>query len=156
MKVIKMGIQKFSRPGVVVMATVVVIITSMVVANATQSITTPNAAFVSYNLATNTDSAPITPATNRSVLVMGSCTAIGGVGQVSLQHIPSTGMQWVGLESYNGSPAAITQGDSSTTGTHIVAISLTRTIDIQVASASTIRVHNAAIGTVAGNVTLVW
>jgi len=140
------------------MAAVVVIITSMVVANATQTFATPNAAYISYNLAAGANSAPITPVTNRSVQVMGCCTTLGyqAVGQASLLHIPSAGIEWVGLESYNGSPAAITQGDSSTTGTHIVAISLTRTIDIQVASASTIRVHNAAIGTVAGNVTLIW
>ena len=158
MKAITMRIQKFSRPGVILLATVVAIITSMVVANATQTITAPNAAFISFNLAANANSAAITPVTNRSVQVMGCCTTLGyqAVGQASLLHIPSAGIEWVGLESYNGSPAAITQGDSSTTGTHIVAISLTRTIDIQVASASTIRVHNGAIGTVAGNVTLIW
>ena len=43
MKAIKMRIQKFSRPGVILMATVVAIITSMVAANATQTITAPNA-----------------------------------------------------------------------------------------------------------------
>src|SRR5213080_2889827 len=74
MKAITMRIQKFSRPGVILMATVVVIITSMVVANATQTITAPNAAFISYSLAFGANSAPITPATNRSVLVIGCCT----------------------------------------------------------------------------------
>ncbi len=56
------------------MATVVAIITSMVVANATQTITAPNAEFISYSLASGANSALITPATNRSVLVMGCCT----------------------------------------------------------------------------------
>ncbi len=59
MKAITMRIQKFSRPGVILMATVVAIITSMVVANATQTITTPNAAFISYNLAAGANSAAI-------------------------------------------------------------------------------------------------
>src|SRR5260370_28930720 len=88
MKAITMRMQKFSRPGVILLATVVAIITSMVVANATQSITTPNAAFISYSLATGANSAPITPATNRSVLVMDCCTTAGhqSVGQVSLLH----------------------------------------------------------------------
>src|SRR2546421_12599395 len=99
MKAITMRIQKFSRPGVILMATVVAIITSMVVANATQTITTPNAAFISYNLAAGTNSAPITPASNRSVLVMGCCTTLQGVGQVSLLHSLSVGIFWVGLES---------------------------------------------------------
>ena len=58
MKAITMRMQKFSQPGVILMATVVAIITSMVVANATQSITTPNAAFISYNLAIGANSAP--------------------------------------------------------------------------------------------------
>ena len=151
MKAITMRIQKFSRPGVILMATVVVIITSIVVANATQSITTPNAAFISYNLAAGANSAPITPAINKSVLVMGCCTSAfnQGVGQVSLQHIPSNGMVWVGLD--NGS---ITEGLSGAAGTHIMSIG--GLVDIQVASVDTILVHNGSTGTRAGNVTLVW
>ena len=143
------------------MATVVVIITSMVAANATQTITTPNAAFISYSLAANTNSAVITPATNRWVLVGGCCTTLGfqGVGQVSLLHIPSspvlTGLiGWVGLEAYG--PAAITQGRTSAAGTHIVSIESNHQVDIQVASADTILVHNGFGAPVAGNVTLVW
>ena len=139
------------------MATVVVIITSMVVANATQSITTPNAAFISYSLAAGASSAPITPATNKSVLVMGCSTTLGGVGQVSLLHIPSTAITWVGLES-GGS--GITSGSSAAAGTHIVYITVSHPpspyVDIRVASADTILVHNMAVYTVAGNVTLIW
>src|SRR5438046_8577392 len=88
MKAITMPMQKFSRPGVILMATVVVIITSMVAANATQTITTPNAAFISFSLASGADSAPITPAANRAVLVMGCCTTRGGAAevQVSFRH----------------------------------------------------------------------
>jgi hypothetical protein len=69
MKAIKMRIQKSSRPGVILLATVVAIITSMVVANATQTITAPNAVFISYSLAAGANSAAITPATNRWVLL---------------------------------------------------------------------------------------
>src|SRR5216684_865284 len=112
MKAIRMRIQKSSRPGVILMATVVAIITSIVVANATQTITTPNAVFISFNLASGTNSAAITPVASRSLLVIGCCTTSGnrGVGQVSLLHIPSFNISWVGLESYAGVPAAITQG----------------------------------------------
>jgi hypothetical protein len=156
MKAIKMRIQKFSRPGVILLATVVAIITSMVVANATQSITTPNAAFVSYNLAAGANSAVITPATNRSVLVMGCCTTAGfqGVGQLSLLHLPSIGIGWVGLESPAG--AAITSGFSGLAGTDIVHIEAAHNVDIQTASADAIVIHNGSTGTRAGNVTLVW
>ena len=139
------------------MATVVAIITSMVVANATQTITAPNAAYITYNLAPNTNSAPITPATNKSVLVMGCCTSGGdqSVGQVSLFHIPSGGMVWVGLQSYPAT--AITSGTSSTQGHVIVSIDSNFLVYIEVNSADTIHIHNASVGTtLAGNVTLVW
>ena len=156
MKAITMRIQKFSRPGVILLATVVAIITSIVVANATQTITAPNAAFIAYSLAAGANSAPITPVTNKSVLVMGCCTTSGipGVGQVSLLHLPSTDIEWVGLESTGG--AAITQGFTNVAGTHIVYIDFYHLVDIQVASADTIRVHNGEGFTVAGNVTLIW
>ena len=154
MKAITMRIQKFSRPGVILMATVVAIITSVVAVNATQAITTPNAAFISYSLATGANSAPITPVTNKSVLVMGCCITSGGVGQVSLLHIPSTAMQWAGLESEPG--AVITSGSSGVAGTHIMSIDGGHTVEIQVASADTIRVHNGSPSLRAGNVTLIW
>ena len=150
--------QKFSRPGIILLATVVAIITSIVVANAAQTFTTPNSAFISYSLAGGANSAAITPATNRSVLVMGCCTlnVHQAVGQVSLLHTtsPSGFMAWVGPEPANG--AAITSGASNTAGTHIVFIDYYHLVDIQVASADTIRIHNASAGTLAGNVTLVW
>jgi hypothetical protein len=141
------------------MATVVAIITSMVAANATQTITTPNAAFFSYSLAGGANSAPITPATNRSVLVMGCCTSFYGVGQVSLFHIPSAnggGFGWVGLEAYNGTPVANTGGLIGNGVAHIVWIDYEHKVDIQTASADTILVHNGSTGTRAANVTLVW
>jgi len=153
MKAIKMRIQKSSRPAVILLATVVAIMTSIVVANATQTITTPNAAKVTYNLAPGANSAPITPATNTSVLVMGCCTTgVQGVGQVSLLHNSLGGMTWVGLNSFSG--ASITSGNNNAAGTHIVYIA-GNTVDIQLASANTILVHNANGGPVAGNVTLI-
>ena len=153
MKAITMRIQKFSRPGVILMATAVAIITSVVVANATQTITTPNAAFISYSLAAGANSAAITPATNKSVLVMGCCTTFQGVGQVSLLHIPSTLITWVGLEPEAN--AAITAG-ASAGAAHIVYIDFAHQVEIRTASADTIFIHNGASTTRAGNVTLVW
>ncbi len=158
MKAITMRIQKFSRPGVILLATVVVIITSMVVANATQTITAPNAVKITYSLAAGANSAAITPATNTSVLVMGCCTSAPGVGQVSLVHYPSSIIQWVGLESPTSTTggATITSGANNVAGTHIVYIEANHTVDIRVASADTILVHNGEAATRAGNVTLVW
>jgi hypothetical protein len=161
MKAIRMRIQKFSRPGVIFLATVVAIITSVVVANATQTITTPNAASISYSLAAGANSAAITPATNKPVLVMGCCTTQGdiGIGHVSLLHFSSGGgalIDWSGLESYNGSAPTATGGGSNTVGDHIVYIDATHLVGIQVNSADTIRVHNGDAFTRAGNVTLIW
>jgi hypothetical protein len=156
MKTVLMRVQKSSRWAAMLLAVFVAIITCLAVANATQTITTPNAAFITYNLAAGANSAPITPATNRSVLVMGCSTTTGvpGVGQVSLLHTPSNFIMWVGLESTNG--AAITQGAGSAAGTHIVFIDINHQVDIQVASADTIVIHNASGFARAGNVTLVW
>jgi hypothetical protein len=154
-----MRIEKFSRPGVILMATVVVVITSMVAANATQSITAPNAAFISYSLAAGANSAAITPVTNKSVLVMGCNTSTNpaGGGQVSLLHLPSAGISWAGLESGTGSTTTTTTaGFASAAGTHIVYIDGHHLVDIQVASADTIRVHNSNSTTQVGSVTLIW
>ncbi len=155
-----MRIEKFSRPGVILMATVVAIITSMVVANATQTITAPNAAFISYNLTTNTASAAITPATNKSVLVMGCNTSTNPAGgaQVSLLHLPSGGIGWAGLESptSGATTTTITAGSAAAAGTHIVWIDGHHLVDIQVAGLDTIKIQNHNSTTQAGNVTLIW
>jgi len=139
-------------------ATAVAIITCLAVANATQTITTPNAAFISYSLAAGKDSAAITPATDKSVQVMGCCTTAGdtGVGQVSLLDSSTSihFIEWVGLESPQTS--TITNGDTAVAGTHIVYIDFFHNVDIQVASNDTIRIHNGSTSVRAGNVTLIW
>src|SRR5215471_18360698 len=147
---------KSSRWPAMLLAIVVAIITCLAVANATQTITTPNAAFISYNLVPGAFSAAITPASSKSVLVMGCCTTGGdqSVGQVSLIRIPSTTIGWVGSESYL--PAAITAGIANAAGVHIVYIDLNHHVDILTASSDTIRVQNHATSPRAGNVTLVW
>ena len=139
------------------MATVVAIITSMVVANATQTITTPNAAFISYNLAPSASSAPITPASNRSVLLMGCCLTgpYQGSAEVHLVHFPSIYIEWFGLETTT--TATVTSGFSNTAGTHIVWLDTQHVVDIQAASADTILIHNFQVAdAVTGNVTLIW
>ena len=134
------------------MVTVVAIITSMVVANATQTITTPNAAYITYNLAANTTSAPIMPVTNKSVLVMGCCTTNRGVGHVSLLHSPGAGFVWAGVDYAGG----VTQGSDNMGGRHIVYLDSLGYVEIVTASADTILIHNADTVTKAGNVTLLW
>jgi len=159
MKTIIVRTEKSSRWAAIVLATAVAIVTSAVVANATQTITTPNAVNVPYNLAAGANSAAITPVTNKSVLVMGCCTTYDlgfGAGQVTLQHNPSRGFHWVGFEAYSGGSTTLTSGVSSTTGTHIVYIAYDHGVDIEVAGTDTIFVHNLASVIAAGNVTLIW
>ena len=164
-----MRTQKSSRWAAMLLATVVGIITCMTVANATQTITTPNAANITFSLAGGANSAAITPVANKPVSVIACSTMAGNqsVGQVSLEHIPSMGtilgyITWVGLESPNGlsGGASITWGPSSTANTHIVYIDLSHLVDIQLGGAGTsgdtILIHNGATATMAGNVTLVW
>jgi hypothetical protein len=156
MKALKMQLQKSSRWLVIVLATVVLILTTMVVANASLTFTTPNAVKMSYSLAAGANSAAITLTPSTSMQVMGCSTTSGdlGVGQVSLLSITGTGIDWVGLNSTPS--AAITQGLSAVANTHIVYIDASHQVDIRVASATTILVHNGAAATRAGSVTLIW
>ena len=77
---------------------------------------------------------------------------------MTLLHFAGFGMFWGGLEAWNGGlTTTTTAGDTTTGGTHIVYIDDNHHVDIQVASADTIRIHNGgSIGTLAGNVTLIW
>jgi len=158
MKAIIMRTERSSRWAALLVASVVAIITCLAVANATQTITTPNAVKITYDLAASANSAAITPAANTSVLIMGCSTSESGVGQVSLLHRPSAGMYWLGLESYAGTTTKITGGSTSMPGTHIMWISSANNVDIEVNSADTIIIRNSmgVLGNIAGNVTLIW
>jgi hypothetical protein len=144
------------RRGQMLLAGVVAILTLAVVAQATQTITTPNAAFVSYNLAAGANSAAIFPAANQSVLVMGTCTTLNfrGVGHVTMLRIPGSFLEWVGLESTAGS--SITEGFSGVAGTHIVYLDFSHQVDIEVNTTDSFRVHNGSPAVRTGNVTLIW
>jgi hypothetical protein len=137
-------------------AVLVALLTTAVVTHATQVITVPNAASVSYSLAAGANSAAITPAANTPVFVMGCQLALGfrGVSQVTLLHIPGNFLEWVGLESTAG--AAITQGFSATAGTHILFLDFSHQVDIRVSSADTFVVHNGSSGARNGVLKLIW
>jgi hypothetical protein len=89
---------------------------------------------------------------------MGCCTTSGdeAVAHVSLLHIPSSFIQWVGLESNNVGSGSIISGKSSTAATLIVSIDFSHLVEIDVAGTDTIFIHNGSGGARAGNVTLVW
>ena len=151
-------ITKPSRQAAFVLAAVVALVTSVVVVNATTTLTLPNSARVTYSLAAGANSAAITPAAGLPVLVMGVGTTIGfrGVGQVTLFRptVAPLFIEWTGLES--PAAAAITSGFSGAAGTHILWLDFSHQVDIQVNTDSTIRVHNGSGAVKEGNLTLIW
>lgn len=87
---------------------------------------------------------------------MGCQTTIGyrGIGSVTLLHVPSSFIEWVGLESPAG--AAITQGFSGTAGTHILYLDYSHLVDVRVAGPDTILIHNGNSITQTGDLKLIW
>jgi hypothetical protein len=144
------------RYGSLSLAMVVTVLTIAVVAKASQTVTVPNAATFTYNLAPGANTGQITPASNQAVFMMGTQTTIGfrGVAMATLLHIPSGFIEWVGLESTSG--AAITQGFSGAAGSHILYLDFSHQVDVQVASPDTIMIHNGAAQQRTGNLELIW
>ena len=147
---------KIRRYGSLLIATAVAGLTFAIVANAAQAVTVPNAATVTYNLAPGANSAAITPVANQSVLLIGSQTALGyrGIGMATILHVPSSFIEWVGLESPN--PSSVTSGFSNVAGTHILYLDYGHQVDVQVAGTDTIRIHNGTSITVTGDLKLIW
>ena len=151
-----MNFSKFSRLYTLVLTGVVAVVALSVGVHATQTITTPNAAKVTYNLAAGASSSAVNPAESTPVLVMGVQNNLGyrGVGQVSMLHIAGSFLEWTGIES--PAAAAITSGFSGTAGTHIVYLDYSHLVDIQVASTDTFIIHNANTIAMSGVVTMIW
>jgi hypothetical protein len=147
---------RFSRLSTLLLAAVVAMVALSISMHATQTITTPNAAKVTYNLAAGASSTAVTPVESVPVLVMGVQNNLGyrGVGQVSMLHVPSSFLEWTGIES--PASAALTSGFSGTAGTHIVYLDYSHLVDIQVASTDTFLIHNANTIAMSGVVTLIW
>jgi len=101
---------RLSRWTQVFVAAMVLVLTMAVMVRAEQTIDTPNALVVNYNLVAGANSAAVKPVSSLPVLVTGVQNALGyrGVGEVSLLHVPSSFLEWVGIES--PAAAAITSG----------------------------------------------
>jgi hypothetical protein len=151
-----MNLSRFSRFSTLSLTAFVGVLALSIGVHATQTITTPNASKVTYNLNAGASSAAVNPAENTPVLVMGVQNNLGyrGVGHVSLLHVPSSFLEWSGIES--PASAALTSGFSGTAGTHIVYLDYSHLVDIQVASTDTFVIHNANSIAMAGVVTLIW
>lgn len=151
-----MNHSRLSRVFRLLLAGFVAVVALNIGMHATQSITTPNATKVTYSLAAGASSAAVNPAESTPVLVMGVQNNLGyrGVGQVAMLHVPSSFLEWTGIES--PASAAITSGFSGTAGTHIVYLDYSHLVDIQVASTDTFIIHNANTIAMSGVVTLIW
>ena len=145
-----------SRFGTLLAVAIVAYTTFAVPLHAAQTITTPNESVVSYNLAAGASTAGITPIANAPVLVQGVQTTVGyrGVGHVSMLRVPSSFLEWTGLES--PAAAAITSGFSGTKGTHIVYLDYSHLVDIQVDTTDAFLIHNGNSIAQTGVVTLIW
>jgi hypothetical protein len=149
-----------TRVAQLLLTGVVATLTLAIVAHATQTITVPNVASVSYALAAGANSGAITPVADAPVLVMGVQTAVGnrGVGHVTMLRplvLPNF-LEWVGLESTSIAGAAITQGFSGVIGTHIVYLDFSHTVDIEVNTPTSFRIHNGNAAAQTGVVRLIW
>lgn len=146
----------FRRYATMFVAAIVVVLTLAILGRASQTLTVPNSATFAYNLAPGANSAPITPPSNQSVFMMGTQTTVGyrGVAHATLLHVPATLIEWVGLESTTGS--VITQGYSATAGIHILYLDFSHQVDVQVASADTIWIHNGSGANRTGDLKLIW
>jgi hypothetical protein len=145
-----------SRVSRLLLAAFVAVVALNIGMHATQTISTPNASKVSYNLAAGASSTAVNPAESVPVLVMGVQNNLGyrGVGQVSMLHVPSSFLEWSGIES--PASATITSGFSGTAGTHVLYLDYSHLVDIQVESTDTFIIHNANSIAMAGVVTLIW
>ncbi|MGA9508243.1 MAG: hypothetical protein WBV55_06295 [Candidatus Sulfotelmatobacter sp.] len=148
--------KRCSRFGTLFLTGLFAVLTLAVGLHAAQTITTPNAAEVKYSLGAGDNSAAVTPAVSTPVLVMGVQNSLGyrGVGQVALLHVPSSFLEWTGIES--PAAAALTSGYSGTAGTHILYLDYSHLVQIQVASADTFLIHNGNSITMTGVVTMIW
>lgn len=154
--------KRFNRPAALLVAALMATLTLVIVAHATQTITTPNAMYIPYTLAAGTSSGAITPQTFQPVLVMGVDNTVGqrGVSQVTLLRSPSSPalLEWIGLDPEPGPPAtsAPIYGDGSTAGTHIVFLTNTHSVDLKVNNASSFVIHNAGSTSATGDVVMFW
>ena len=147
----------FSRSllGIVIAAAVSAVLPSVRAESADPraiTITVPNERVVRYNLAAGGISPCIGLPANVPVLAMGvELTLNFGEWAKSLSSVsPGSFVEWVDLESHAG--AAITQGFSGLTGTHIVYLDFSHQVDIELCGPSSIQVHNSSTGGRSGRV----
>jgi len=144
------------------LAAAVATVTLAVLGHAVQTINTPNAVSIAYNLAPGGNSGSITPPLNTPVLILadqvGTVCGCDNVGSSLTTVVNSTvdgELVWNGFESNRG---GLTSGFSPTAGTHIVFTDFGHRVDLEVSNATSFHVHNSSgsASVYNGNVTLIW
>jgi hypothetical protein len=155
--------KKWSTRAGKLLAGVVILSTTVVLLNATVTLSVPNAITYPYSIATGgtVNYAVPTAAYDRPMLLMGTCTTVGerGVGQVTMLRpsVAPTFLEWTGLESPSiAGTSTITSGYGDVLGTHIVYLDYGNHVDIEIYSGSAFRIHNESSGTRTGNITMIW
>jgi hypothetical protein len=143
------------RIGVFAASLLILAALSEVVGKAAVTIATPNSAVINYTLASGATSSPVTPATNQPVIIIGSNTGTTdfAVSTVTMVHIPTIMMRWIGIEAGTG---AVIHNGSSALGTHIIWLDESDKIDLEVFSADQFVIHNGASTSESGTVKLIW
>lgn len=118
----------------------------------------PRRMSIPYDLAPGefTADIEIPPNVPVSLTGVGLSSGFRGVASATLLSIAGDGgfIEWTGLESTAGS--VITQGFSGAPGTHILYLDWGHVVDVEVASATAIRIHNEAGAQRSGTITLIW
>ncbi|HEX2784002.1 MAG TPA: hypothetical protein VHN36_10485 [Ilumatobacteraceae bacterium] len=116
----------------------------------------PQKVQVTFDLAAGGISSPISVPPNVPVSLTGvvSTSGVRGVGQATLLSAPGAFIEWTGLESTAFS--GVTQGFGLTQGQHVLYVDFNHLVDVEIDSATTIRIHNESLLPVAGVVTLTW
>ena len=155
-----MPIQNPRRRASLLWAAVIAMTTGVVMVNAVQTVTMPNASTMTYKLASGAFTGPIFPVNDRPVFVMGTQTSTiqlrPGAGQVTLVRIAGSYLAWTGNEPFAG-VCDTTCGLNNAVGTHILYLDGSHQVDIEIGvTPDQIRVHNGSPVTATGWVTLIW
>jgi len=149
------------------LAGVVGIVTLAVVGHAAQTFTTPNAAFIPYNLGQDSG-LPITLPSNQTVLVMGGDTDFAGngdrgVGQATLVRNSVDGtLTWVSFDhefvTALGNGGGLAAGDTHNQVVPVFYLDQQALVVVESSSTNNIQIVNTDSTTSGhkGNVTMIW
>jgi hypothetical protein len=155
-------VNRLTRTSGKILALIVAITTLAIVSNAVQTISTPNASSVAYNLAPGANSPDITVSANTPVLVSAICTTVGrrGVTQVTMHRtsLAPLFLQCVGLSSPAG-PTVVSDWWPGGGSAHISWVDFAHQVELRVVSAGTFDVQSlipAGGPAATGSVKLIW